>query len=58
MNSWFIRYMLVALALLNVANVHAEEKSNVDKARDALAQQSDDEDSTKQLEEVFPGSCE
>lgn len=53
MNSWFIRYMLVGLAFLSIANVHAEEKSNVDKARDALAQQGDDEDSTKQLEEVF-----
>jgi hypothetical protein len=40
--------------MLLISNAYSEEeKSNVDKARDALAKQSDDEDSTRQLEEVF-----
>jgi hypothetical protein len=51
MNSWVIRCALLASTVLFVSNVSAE--TNVDKARDALARQSDDEDSTKQLEEVF-----
>ena len=51
MNSWVIRYALLTLTALFVSGVNAE--TNVDKAREALAQQSDDEDSTKQLEEVF-----
>lgn len=51
MNSWVIRYALLTLGVLFVSGVNAE--TNVDKAREALAQQSDDEDSTKQLEEVF-----
>lgn len=52
MNSWVIRCVLLASTVLFVSDISAEE-SNVDKARDALARQSDDEDSTKQLEEVF-----
>lgn len=53
MNSWVIRCVLLASTVLFVSDISAEEKSNVDKARDALAKQSDDEDSTRQLEEVF-----
>lgn len=53
MNSWVIRCVLLASTVLFVSDISAEEADNVDKARDALAKQSDDEDSTKQLEEVF-----
>jgi hypothetical protein len=45
--------VLFASATLFVSTIHAEEQTNVDKAREALAKQSDDDDSTKQLEEVF-----
>jgi hypothetical protein len=51
MNSWVIRCALLASTILCVSGVNAE--TNVDKAREALARQSDDEDTTKQLEEVF-----
>ncbi len=53
MNSWVIRCVVLASTVLFVSGISAEEASKVDKARDALAKQSDDEDSTKQLEEVF-----
>ena len=53
MNSWVCRSAIICFMLLNVSGVLAEEKSSVDKAREALAKQEDDEDTTRQLEEVF-----
>jgi len=53
MNFGVVRAFVLVFPVLFVANAYAEEESNVDKARDALAKQSDDEDSTRQLEEVF-----
>jgi len=53
MNFWFGKFLLMTILMFLFSNVSAEEKSNVDKARDALAKQSEDDDSTKQLEEVF-----
>ena len=54
MNSWVVRVLVMTFSMLLISNAYSEEaKSNVDKARDALAKQSDDEDSTRQLEEVF-----
>jgi len=53
MNFWFGKFLLMTILVLLFSSVSAEEKSNVDKAREALAKQSEDEDSTKQLEEVF-----
>lgn len=49
---------LAALLLLSGLSLsaQAEEKSSVDRAREALAQQDGDEDSTRQLEEVFQAS--
>jgi len=47
------QYLLITVLVLCFSNAYGEEQSNVDKARDALAKQSDDEDSTRQLEEVF-----
>lgn len=54
MNRWVVR----GLILCSVAGIPAmawaqEEDDSVDEAREALAKQSDDEDSAKQLEEVF-----
>ncbi len=51
MNSWIVRGLLLATAILFFSGVHAE--TNVDKARDALAKKDDDADTTRQLEEVF-----
>lgn len=46
--------LLVALFSLSLTTLSwAEEKSSVDKAREALAQGSEDQSSTRQLEEVF-----
>lgn len=53
MNSWVVRVLVISASMLLISNAYSEEKTNVDKARDALAKQSDDEDSTRQLEEVF-----
>jgi len=54
MNSWVVRVLVMTFSMLLISNAYSEEeKTNVDKARDALAKQSDDEDSTRQLEEVF-----
>jgi len=53
MKSWVVRVLIFTLSMLLISNVSAEEESNVDKARDALAKQTDDEDSARQLEEVF-----
>jgi len=54
MNSWVVKVLVFTLSALLISNVTAaEEESNVDKAREALAKQSDDEDTSRQLEEVF-----
>ncbi len=53
MNSWMFRVAILCIALVNGSGVVAEEKSSVDKAREALAKQDDDEDTARQLEEVF-----
>ena len=54
MNYWVIRVLVVTSSMLFISNAYSEEEqTDVDKARDALAKQSDDEDSTRQLEEVF-----
>lgn len=54
MNSWVVRVLVITTSMLFISNAYSEEEqTNVDKARDALAKQSDDEDSTRQLEEVF-----
>ena len=53
MNRWFVRgFILVSAAGLLPGMAMAQE-GNVDQAREALARQEGDEDSTKQLEEVF-----
>ncbi|MDX1818115.1 MAG: transporter [Marinobacter sp.] len=53
MNRWFVRgFILVSTAALFPGMVLAQD-GNVDKAREALAKQEGDEDSSKQLEEVF-----
>lgn len=52
MNSRILKRVILAMtAVLFISSVHAQ--TDVDKARDALAKQSDDEDTTRQLEEVF-----
>jgi len=53
MNSWVARVLLLGMSMLFASVAAAEEQSNVDKAREALAQQEEDEDNTRQLEEVF-----
>ena len=54
MNSWVVRVLVITSSMLFISNAYSEdEKTKVDKARDALAKQSDDEDSSRQLEEVF-----
>lgn len=53
MNSWVVRVLVITSSMLFISNAYSEEKTNVDKARDALAKQSNDEDSTRQLEDVF-----
>ncbi|WP_336366791.1 transporter [Marinobacter sp. C2H3] len=53
MNRWFVRgFLLVATAALVPGHALAQD-TNVDKAREALAKKEGDEDSSKQLEEVF-----
>ncbi len=53
MSSWALRLAVLGMTLLNFSGVMAEEQSSVDKAREALAKQDDDEDTARQLEEVF-----
>lgn len=56
MNRWFTRgFILCSIAAL-VPGVAAAQENNVDQAREALAKQEGDEDSTRQLEEVFQAS--
>ena len=50
----FLRLLIIfSGTLLATGGVFAEEKSSTDKAREALAQQGEDESDTAQLEEVF-----
>ncbi|MFV1872513.1 MAG: transporter [Oleiphilus sp.] len=51
MHSWIFRVVMLVSAVLFFSSAHAE--TNVDKAREALTKQSDDADTTRQLEEVF-----
>ena len=54
MNRWFVRgFVLIAAGGGITLPAVAQESSSVDQAREALAQQEGDEDSAKQLEEVF-----
>ena len=53
MNRWVVRGLLICSVAGQPAMVWAQEDDSVDKAREALAKQADDEDSAKQLEEVF-----
>lgn len=53
MNRWVVRGLLICSVAGQPAMVWAQEDESVDKAREALAKQADDEDSAKQLEEVF-----
>lgn len=58
MNCWRVRVLSACFTMLLASLCAAEEPSNeeqtkVDKAREALAQQDEDADSTSQLEEVF-----
>ncbi|WP_166265750.1 transporter [Marinobacter caseinilyticus] len=52
MNRWLVRGFLLC-SVAGLPAVGLAQDSNVDKAREALAQQEDDEDSSRQLEEVF-----
>lgn len=58
MNRWVVRGLIICSvagqpALLWAQDNNGAQEENVDKAREALAKQEEDEDSTKQLEEVF-----
>lgn len=53
MGSRFVRLLIVLFAISQSFIAFAEEKTSVDKAREALAQQDGEGDSTKELEEVF-----
>lgn len=48
--------LLVSTVFATVQLAHADNKSSVDQAREALAQQDGDQDNAKQLEEVFQAS--
>ena len=37
MNSWVVRVLVISASMLLISNAYSEEKTNVDKARDALA---------------------
>ncbi|WP_250657991.1 hypothetical protein [Alkalimarinus coralli] len=52
MNRWVVPCSFLFVSIL-ASEVYAEEKSSVDKAREALTKQEGDSDSAKQLEEVF-----
>jgi len=53
MNRWVVPCCFLFTSMLTSTTSWAEEKSDVDKAREALTQQEGDSDSAKQLEEVF-----
>ncbi|MFE8071574.1 transporter [Marinobacteraceae bacterium S3BR75-40.1] len=52
MNRWVVRGLLLCTTFFASHSIWAQE-GDVDKAREALAKQEGDEDTTKQLEEVF-----
>ncbi|UZE94664.1 transporter [Alkalimarinus alittae] len=53
MNRWVVPCCFLFVSILSSTGSWAEEKSSVDKAREALTKQEGDSDSAKQLEEVF-----
>ena len=52
MNRWVVPCSFLFVSIL-ASDAYAEEKTSVDKAREALTKQEGDSDSAKQLEEVF-----
>ncbi len=53
MNRWVVPCCFLFVSMLTPTTSWGEDKSNVDKAREALTKQEGDADSAKQLEEVF-----
>lgn len=53
MNRWFMRGLILVSAASLLPGTTMAQEENVDQARDALAKQEGDEDSSRQLEEVF-----
>lgn len=53
MNRWFMRGLILVSAASLLPGTAMAQEENVDQARDALAKQEGDEDSSRQLEEVF-----
>lgn len=53
MNRWFVRGCILWSVAGLVPAMAAAQEENVDRAREALAQQAGDEDASQQLEEVF-----
>ncbi|WP_421844705.1 transporter [Marinobacter algicola] len=53
MNRWLVRGFILFSVTGLLPTMALSQEGNVDEARDALARQEGDEDSTKQLEEVF-----
>lgn len=53
MNRWFVRGLILVSAAGLLPGIALAQDDNVDQARDALAKQEGDKDSSRQLEEVF-----
>ncbi len=53
MNRWFVRGFILVSAAGLLPGMTLAQDGNVDQAREALSRQEGDEDSSKQLEEVF-----
>jgi hypothetical protein len=53
MNRWFVRGLILVSAAGLLPGTALAQEDNVDQARDALAKQEGDKDSSRQLEEVF-----
>lgn len=53
MNRWFVRGLILVSATGLLSGTALAQEDNVDQARDALAKQEGDKDSSRQLEEVF-----
>lgn len=53
MNRWVVPCCFLFVSILSSTATWAEDKTSVDKAREALTKQEGDSDSAKQLEEVF-----
>ncbi|WP_303289305.1 transporter [Marinobacter sp. SS5-14b] len=53
MNRWFVRGFILVSAAGLLPSMTMAQDGNVDQAREALSRQEGDEDSSKQLEEVF-----